>query len=69
MVEKALAYLKGIFLENPNDHYLYATITKIYESLSDYEGFERLVQEALTLKPGAKHLYGLLKKAQKWRKD
>lgn len=68
-MEKALAYLKGIFLENPGDHYLYTTITKAYESLSDYEGLERLVQEALTLNPGAKHLYGLLKKAQKWRKD
>lgn len=68
-MEKALTYLKDIFLSDPNDHYLYSTIMRIYGSRSDYEGFERLVQEALSLKPEAKHLYGLLKRAKKWRKD
>jgi len=68
-MEKALAYLKDVFLSDPNDHYLYSTIMKIYGSRPDYEGFERLVQQALGLKPDAKHLYGLLRRAKKWRKD
>lgn len=68
-MERALFYLKDVFLADPDDHYLYSTIMRIYGSKSDYEGFEKLIKEALNLKPGAKHLYGLMKRAKKWLKD
>ncbi len=62
----ALFYLKDIFFDEPNDHFLYRTLSGIYEKNRDYTGFERLIMEALAKKPQAKHLYGLLKKAKQW---
>lgn len=67
-IQNAAACLKDAFLDDPYDHYVYRTVAKIFEKRSDYEGFERLVTEALGKKPGAKHLYGLLKRAKKWQK-
>ena len=63
--ENALVYLKDVFLKAPHDHYLYSAIYKIFKAGSDYEGFEKLILEALGLNPDAKHLYGLLKRAKK----
>lgn len=67
--ENALIYLRDSFIKYPHDHYLYRTIFKIFEAASDYNGFEKLTQEALGANPEAKHLFGLLKKAEKWKKD
>lgn len=67
--DNALIYLKDTFLSDPHDHYLYRTISTIFEKRKDFEGFERLITEALTKNPDAKHLYGLLRKATKWQKN
>lgn len=64
----AFVYLKDIFLKNPFDHYLYTTLFKICEGSKDYQGIESLFRKALMLFPNAKHLYGLIKKAEKWQK-
>ncbi len=63
----ALIYLKEAFFQDPFDPFLYRTITKIFQENRDYEGYQRLINEVLTQKPSAKHLYGLLRKAQKWQ--
>ena len=63
--EKAVIYLKDIFMESPGDHFLYSALYRIYESKADCEGFEKLMLEALSLNPGAGHLYGLIKRARK----
>lgn len=63
----AFVYLRDIFLKNPFDHYLYTTIFKICEGSKDYQGLESLFRKALMLFPNAKHLYGLIKKAEKWQ--
>ena len=65
--DNALTYLKDIFLKHPGDHYLDTTIGKIFEKKRDFEGFRILIEEALSLNQDAKNLYGLLKKAKKWR--
>lgn len=64
----ALVYLKDIFLNYPFDHYLYTTIFKIFKILGDKEGIKNLFREALASYPSAKHLYGLIKKADEWQK-
>lgn len=64
----ALVCLKDIFLKYPFDHYLYTTIFKICEGLRDYQTLESLFRKALASNPDAKHLYGLIKKAEKWGK-
>jgi len=63
--DDALVYLKDIFMESPGDHFLYSALYRMYESKADYEGFEKLMLEALSLNPGAGHLYGLIKRARK----
>ena len=67
-MENALTYLKDLFLKNPHDHYLYSTIYSIFKKLDDYEGLERLVKDILATHPDATHLYGLLKRARRWKK-
>ncbi len=63
--ENAIVYLKDIFMESPIDHFLYSALYRMYESKADYKGFEKLMLEALSLNPGAGHLYGLIKRARK----
>lgn len=67
--EQAAVYLKSVFIKRPDDHFLTRTIFKIFEEKADYEGLEKLVAEALAVRPEAKYLYGLLKKGQRWQKD
>ncbi|HBH87375.1 MAG TPA: hypothetical protein DDY17_07230 [Syntrophaceae bacterium] len=67
--EQAAAYLKSVFIKRPDDHFLTRTIFRIFEEKRDCEGLEKLVAEALALRPEAKHLYGLLKKARRWQKN
>ncbi len=67
--QRAAIHLKGVFVQNPEDHFVTRTIFKIYEDKADYEGWERLVGEALAHRPEAKHLWGLLKKAKQWQKS
>ncbi|HDH53468.1 MAG TPA: hypothetical protein ENH24_03175 [Nitrospirae bacterium] len=63
--ENAIVYLKDIFMESHRDHFLYSALYRMYESKADFEGFEKLMLEALSLNPGAGHLYGLIKRAKK----
>ncbi len=65
--DKALLYLRDIFLKYPDDHFLSSTILKIFEREKDFTGFENIINEALGRNPSAKHLHGLLKKANKWK--
>lgn len=67
--DQAAIHLKAVFVKNPDDHFVARTIFKIFEDQADYEGLERLVGEALAARPEARHLYGLLKKAGRWRKN
>jgi len=66
---QAALHLKAVFVQSPHDHYVARTLLKLYEEKADYEGLEMLVREALAARPEAKHLYGLLKKAGRWRKN
>lgn len=65
--DNALVYLKDAFFKDPRDHFLYSTIYKIFESKADYQGFEKLINEVMGANPGAKHLYGILKRARRWK--
>jgi tetratricopeptide (TPR) repeat protein len=67
--KSALVYLRDIFLKNPDDHFLYSSIYRIFKENHDNEGLQRLINEALALHPSSRHLYGLLSRARKWRKD
>lgn len=67
--KSALVYLKDFLLKNPDDHFLYSTIYNIFKETGDSEGLHRLIEEALGLHPSAKHLYGLLSRTKKWKKD
>lgn len=64
----ALVYLKDAFFKDPRDHFLYSTIYKIFEAKADYDGLEKLINEVMGVNPGAKHLYGILRRAKKWCK-
>ena len=66
-MQPALSCFKEAFFDDPFDPFLYRTIGKIFQENQDYEGYQRLLNEALAQKPAAKHLYGLLRKAQKWQ--
>jgi len=63
--DDALVYLKETFLDSPHDHFLHSTLYRIYKSRADFEGFEKLMLDALNLNPQAGHLYGLIKRAKK----
>lgn len=67
--KSALVYLRDIFLKNPNDHFLYSSIYRIFKETNDHEGLQRLINEALGKHPSAKHLFGLLARAKKWQND
>ncbi len=67
--KSALVYLKDIFLKNPDDHFLYSSIYRIFKENYDSEGLQKLINEALSLHPSSKHLYGLLSKTKKWQKN
>ncbi len=67
--DNALVYLKEALFKDPRDHFLYSTICKIFETKADYAGFEKLINEVLGVNPGAKHLFGLLRRAKRWNID
>lgn len=67
--KSALIYLRDFFLKNPEDYFLYSTIYNIFKEMKDSEGLNKLITEALSLNPSARHLYGLLSRAKKWKKD
>jgi len=66
--DNALIYLKDAFFKDPRDHFLYSTIYKIFEAKADYQGLEKLINEVMGVNPGAKHLYGILRRAKRWSK-
>ena len=63
----AIIYLKDVFLKEPNDTILLSTITKIYSTIFDKNKYQELLNEAMSLNPDAKNLYGHIKKASKWK--
>jgi len=67
--QSALVYLRDIFLKDPDDHFMYSAVYRIFKENRDSEGLDRLINEALGLHPSSRHLYGLLARAKKWRKD
>jgi len=60
--EKALFYLKEPFIHNPEDHAVYTTVSRILQKTQDIKGAEAMINEALSRKPEAGHLYGLMRK-------
>ncbi len=64
--DNALVYLKDALFKDPRDHFLYSTIYKIFEAKADYEGFDKLINEVMGVNPGAKHLFGILRRAKRW---
>lgn len=68
-MENALFYLSEPFKKNPFDHFISTTIFSIFKKKRDLAGYDRLINGALAINPKAVHLYGLLKKAQRWKKD
>lgn len=68
-IPNALVYLSEALIHDPFDHFLYRTVSRLYEINKDYAGFENTVNAALAKHPHARHLYGLLKKASKWNQQ
>lgn len=64
-MDKAFLYLKEPFLENPSDHALYNTISKIIEKTGNIKEAEGLINETLTRHPEARQVYGLLRRLRK----
>lgn len=61
-LDKAFAYLREAFLEDPEDHALYNTISKIIEKTGNTKDAEALINEALSRHPGVRKVYGLSKR-------
>ncbi len=61
-MDKAFFYLRDAFLNDPEDHVLYSTISKILERTGDSTKAEELVKEALSRHPKAGQIYGLMKR-------
>lgn len=64
-MDKALLYLKEPFLENPSDHAIYNTISKIIEKTGNIKEIEALLNEALSKHPEARQVYGLMRKLKR----
>lgn len=64
-MDKAFFYLRDPFLNNPEDHAVYNTISKILEKIGDITKAEELVNEALTRHPKAGQVYGLMKRLRR----
>lgn len=62
---KAFFYLRDAFIEDPDDHVLYNTISKILEKKKDIKGAEALIRDVLGRHPEAGQVYGLLKRLKK----
>jgi len=68
-LESALINLGPAFIKAPRSDSLRATVVKICEKKKDYAALERLCRTAMANNTGANFLYGILKKAEKWKKD
>lgn len=64
-MDKAFLYLKDAFIEDPSDHAVYTTISKIIERTGNIKEAETLVNETLSKHPGARQVYGLLNRLRK----
>ena len=64
-MDKAFLYLKDPFLEDPQDHALYNTISKIIEKTGNKKEAEALINEALSKHPEARKVYGILRRLKK----
>lgn len=63
--DNAILFLREIFISHPEDHVLFATVSKILERKGDLKLAESIISEALSSHPGAKRLYGILKRLKK----
>ena len=68
-MDSALVYLEPAFVRSPHNVTIRATVIKIFQLKKDYAGFERLISKALAVHPEATYLFGVLKKAEKWKQD
>lgn len=64
-MDKAFFYLKDAFLEDPQDHAVYKTIASIIQKAGMVKEAEALVNETLSRHPGARQVYGLLRRLRK----
>lgn len=64
-LDRAFLYLRDSLLEDPNDYAVYNCIAKIISKRADPEEVEVLVKTGLSRHPGARHLYGLLRKVRR----
>lgn len=64
-MDKAFYYLRDAFIEEPDDHVLYNTISKILEKKKDIKEAEALIRDVLGRHPGAGQVYGLLRRLKK----
>lgn len=63
--DNAILFLRDMFISHPDDHALFATVSKILEKKGDLKLAESIISEALSSHPGAKNLYGILKRLKK----
>lgn len=61
-LDKAFLYLKDAFIEKPSDHAVYNTIARIIQKTGMVKEAEALVNETLSRHPGARQVYGLLRR-------
>lgn len=61
-MDKAFLYLKEAFLKDPSDYAVYNTMAKIIEKTGNITEAEALINEALSRHPGARQVYGLLRR-------
>jgi len=64
---EALPYLKEAFVENPSDVVLRKNFTQLCERMEEKGLFIESVRQALQKHPEDRYLYGLLRKAAKWK--
>ena len=67
--KEALPYLREAFIEKPSDVILRKNFTQLCERAGEKLIFIESVKQALQTHPEDRYLYGLLKKADKWKKQ
>ncbi|MBW2000635.1 MAG: tetratricopeptide repeat protein [Deltaproteobacteria bacterium] len=62
---EAITLLEGVFLRDPNDFRIKATLKKVYQAMNNPEGFIDLLERALEKHPQNVKLAGALKGMKK----
>lgn len=64
-MDRAFIYLKDVFLENPEDHAVYNTLSKIIGKSGNLQKIEALLNKTLSRHQKAGRVYGLLRRLRK----